>query len=135
MQEALAWLDSWPVGLKLNSELSSCLRLVFTSFVIAWNSGFLAFFCDVPITIVAVELLINIDPFFVFIVAAVSFCGPIGFTLILSLSLDICGILLGHCRSAHGLLKLAVIQQLRLAGSLFNLFRGAYLDCFVYVSS
>ena len=40
LQATLAWLDSWPAGLKLNTELSHFLCVWLRAAVVAWSGTF-----------------------------------------------------------------------------------------------
>lgn len=37
MRTALLWLDNWPAGLKLNTELSRFLYLIFNALLDTWE--------------------------------------------------------------------------------------------------
>lgn len=56
IRNALAWLDHWPAGLKLNTELSRFLCLCFMSLTDIWGSKFILCF-------VIIVRLLN-DPFY-----------------------------------------------------------------------
>ncbi|PVF99115.1 Gpi1-domain-containing protein [Serendipita vermifera] len=107
LKDALAWLDNWPVGLKLNTELSRALCLSFMVLTNIWGRT-LAF--------MAPHL-----PTLIYVLGA---SGRLGVTMMLSLSSDTLSLLTVHIYISY-LAATSVCHYILLtAGSLWNLFRG-----------
>ncbi|KAI0262946.1 N-acetylglucosaminyl transferase component-domain-containing protein [Gloeopeniophorella convolvens] len=106
-REALLWLDDWPAGLKLNTELSSFLVQVFLGVLELWA-----------------YILRSLSPHFPTIVYAVGLSGYGGLTIPLSLSLDIFNALTQHISLSHLGLTSALSYEAFAMRSLWNLFRG-----------
>ncbi|KAH9977239.1 N-acetylglucosaminyl transferase component-domain-containing protein [Lactifluus volemus] len=94
MRDALLWLDDWPEGLKLNTELSSFL----------------------------VHTLLGVLELWAYILPGLSGYG--GLTVPLSLFLDIFSALTLHISLSHTILKKVFSYQIYALRSLWNLFRG-----------
>ncbi|TBU25742.1 N-acetylglucosaminyl transferase component-domain-containing protein [Dichomitus squalens] len=107
MREALLWLNSWPAGLKLNTELSQ-------------------FYCHSLIGLVSVWgwLLEHAAPYFPALVWLIGVGGCCGMTMIVSLLSDSLSLLMAHLYVCYYLSATVFSHQLGLAGSLWNLFRG-----------
>ncbi|KAH9999049.1 N-acetylglucosaminyl transferase component-domain-containing protein [Russula vinacea] len=105
--DALLWLDDWPEGLKLNTELSSFLAHTLLGVLELW-----AYF------------LRSLSPHFPIIVYMTGLSGYGGLTVPLSLFLDIFSALTLHVSLSHLVLKNALSYQISALRSLFNLFRG-----------
>ncbi|TBU39678.1 N-acetylglucosaminyl transferase component-domain-containing protein, partial [Dichomitus squalens] len=107
MREALLWLNSWPAGLKLNTELSQ-------------------FYCHSLVGLVSVWgwLLEHAAPCFPALVWLIGVGGCCGMTMIVSLLSDSLSLLMAHLYVCYYLSATVFSHQLGLAGSLWNLFRG-----------
>ncbi|KAF8609998.1 Gpi1-domain-containing protein [Ceratobasidium sp. AG-I] len=103
----LHWLDNWPVGLKLNTELSNFLCNSFSATIDYWSYGIQA-----------------AAPYFPMLLYCVGCSGIFGMTMILSLLSDILSVLTLHTYVCYLVATTVFARLLRLLGSLFNLFRG-----------
>ncbi|KAH9174264.1 Gpi1-domain-containing protein [Lactarius sanguifluus] len=106
-RDALLWLDNWPEGLKLNTELSSFLLHVFLGVLELWA-----------------YILRSLSPHFPMIVYAIGLSGYGGLTVPLSLFLDLFNALTLHVSLSYLVLKTALSYQTFALRSLWNLFRG-----------
>ncbi|KAG6811582.1 hypothetical protein H0H92_006746 [Tricholoma furcatifolium] len=107
VQQALRWLDSWPAGLKLNTELSRFYAHTFIDLVTLWGDILRKGVPHLPIVIYLIGLLSN---------------G--GMTLAISLLLDVLAILTAHIYVCYVISRAVYQRMLQTAGSLWNLFRG-----------
>ncbi|KAI0003298.1 N-acetylglucosaminyl transferase component-domain-containing protein [Russula compacta] len=105
--DALLWLDDWPEGLKLNTELSSFLVHTLLGVLELWA-----------------YILRSLSPHFPIIVYVTGLSGYGGLTIPLSLFLDIFNALTLHISLSHLVLRKALSYQISALRSLFNLFRG-----------
>ncbi|KAI9446870.1 Gpi1-domain-containing protein [Lactarius indigo] len=106
-RDALLWLDNWPEGLKLNTELSSFLLHVFLGVLELWA-----------------YILRSLSPHFPMIVYAIGLSGYGGLTVPLSLFSDLFNALTLHVSMSYLVLKRALSYQTFALRSLWNLFRG-----------
>ncbi|KAI0303437.1 N-acetylglucosaminyl transferase component-domain-containing protein [Multifurca ochricompacta] len=106
-RDALLWLDDWPEGLKLNTELSSFLVHTLLGVLELWA-----------------YILRLLSPHFPTIAHAVGLSGYGGLTVPMSLFLDIFNALTLHISLSHLILKKALLYQTSALRSLWNLFRG-----------
>ncbi|KAI8989047.1 N-acetylglucosaminyl transferase component-domain-containing protein [Trametes punicea] len=106
-ERALLWLNNWPAGLKLNTELSQ-------------------FYCHTLIGMVSVWgwLLGRAAPYFPALIWTIGIAGSCGMTMIVSLLSDTLSLLTAHLYACYFISTAVFSQQLGLAGSLWNLFRG-----------
>ncbi|KAF8436949.1 N-acetylglucosaminyl transferase component-domain-containing protein [Boletus edulis BED1] len=107
IQRMLLWLDSWPAGLKLNTELSRFYSHGFIGLITRWT-----------------KLLhhgLSLLPAISFVVETASL---LGMTMTLSLSLDLISVLTAHLHACHFISSTIYRHVLLLIGSLWNLFRG-----------
>ena len=104
------WLDSWPAGLKLNTELSQFYCHTFVGLIRLWEKG--------------------LDQITFYIVTVIYMLGCMGkfggITLALSAIMDLIAISTIHIYVCYFFTGLIYHQMLKIAGSLFNLFRGMY---------
>ncbi|KAF9466714.1 N-acetylglucosaminyl transferase component-domain-containing protein [Collybia nuda] len=107
VQRALVWLDSWPAGLKLNTELSRFYSHTFIGLVTAWGGLLLRF--------------ASCSPALIYIIGIVS-CG--GVTLAISVFIDLLAVLTAHIYICYAVSGAVYQRMLKTAGSLWNLFRG-----------
>ncbi|KAF8589996.1 Gpi1-domain-containing protein [Ramaria rubella] len=107
VRDALIWLDHWPAGLKLNTELSRCLCLCFMSLTDIWGRG-----------------LDSLAPYFPVMLRVTGVMGRFGMTMIISLFSDLLSILTGHLYLSYLIATVLFSRQVRVAHSLWNLFRG-----------
>lgn len=106
------WLDSWPAGLKLNTELSWFYCHMFVGLIRFWEKG-----------------LDQITPYAVTIIYVLGCMGKFGgMTLALSATIDLIAIFTIHIYVCYFFTGLIYHQILKIAGSLFNLFRGMCAD-------
>ncbi|KAI0767286.1 N-acetylglucosaminyl transferase component-domain-containing protein [Fomes fomentarius] len=107
MQRALLWLNNWPAGLKLNTELSQFYCHSLVGVVSAWG-----------------WLLSHATPYFPALIWLTGAMGCCGMTMIISLLSDIFSLLTAHLYVCYYISATVFSHQLSLAGSLWNLFRG-----------
>lgn len=107
LQKALIWLDNWPAGLKLNNELSRFLYLILHAALNCWK-----------------EVLVRAIKAFPFVIGVVGISGIFGLSMILALMSDLMSIMTVHITVAYRLIRVGYRNQLLMAKSLFNLFRG-----------
>ncbi|KAH9851050.1 N-acetylglucosaminyl transferase component-domain-containing protein [Lenzites betulinus] len=107
MELALLWLNSWPAGLKLNTELSQFYCHTLVGVVSAWG-----------------WLLARVAPYFPAFVWLIGVSGCCGMTMIVSLLSDALSVLTLHLYACYYISATVFSHQLSLAGSLWNLFRG-----------
>ncbi|KAI0705470.1 N-acetylglucosaminyl transferase component-domain-containing protein [Earliella scabrosa] len=107
MQRALLWLNNWPAGLKLNTELSQfyCHSLVGAVSLWGW-------------------LLKHAAPYFPAVIWVIGAMGCCGMTMIVALLSDALSVLTAHLYVCYYVSATVFSHQLSLAGSLWNLFRG-----------
>lgn len=104
---SLYWLDSWPAGLKFNTELSRFYSHSFSSIVTVWQ-----------------EFLHRSIAYFPLIIFAVGFCSCGGVSLAISLILDMLAISTFHIFICYIVSRAVYHKFLRMFRSLWNLFRG-----------
>ncbi|KAG8963115.1 phosphatidylinositol N-acetylglucosaminyltransferase subunit gpi1 [Tulasnella sp. 419] len=107
IQETLLWLDNWPVGLKLNTQLSRFFCSLFMGITNIWGG-----------------LLLFLYPYFPHVVAFVGISGRFGVTMILSLFSDFLSFSTAHLYVCYIFATVVVSQCLSMSGSLWRLFRG-----------
>jgi len=105
--DALLWLDDWPEGLKLNTELSSFLVYTLLGVLEIWA-----------------YILRALSPHFPTIVYVTGLSGYGGLTVPLALFSDIFNALTLHISLSYLGLKNALSYQIFAMRSLFSLFRG-----------
>ncbi|KAL7284684.1 hypothetical protein ACG7TL_001986 [Trametes sanguinea] len=106
MELALLWLNNWPAGLKLNTELSQFYCHSLIGVVSAWG-----------------WLLARAAPYFPTVIGAIGIAGCCGMTMIVSLLSDTLSLLTAHLYACYYISATVFRHQLSLAGSLWNLFR------------
>ncbi|KZV88868.1 Gpi1-domain-containing protein [Exidia glandulosa HHB12029] len=105
--ESLAWLDSWPVGLKLNTELSSFFHIAFLAITRIFSSAALA-----------------ATPFFPSLVFLLGAIGSCSLSLLLALFTDLLTVLSLNITLSY-LAAAAILRfEWYAAYALFTLFRG-----------
>ena len=126
MRDALLWLDDWPEGLKLNTELSSFLLHVFLGVLGLWACECIQRFGSLRRLSFAPppDILRSLSPHFPMIVYAIGVSGYGGLTVPLSLFLDLFNALTLHVSLSYLVLKKALTYQTFALRSLWNLFRG-----------
>jgi phosphatidylinositol glycan class Q protein len=130
IHSSLTWLDNWPVGLKLNTQLSRFFCLLFMGLTDLWGRTCFSF----PMSCVLVYSLLSdclsiTAPYFPSIIYFIGTSGRLGLTMVLSLLSDLLGILTFHLYICY-LIGTAIFSvQLTTAGSLYNLFRGMLSGC------
>lgn len=107
VQRILLWLDSWPAGLKLNTELSRFYSHGFISLIAQWT-----------------ELLSRCFPLLPVLNSIVEGASLVGMTMAVSLCLDFLSLLTIHFHVCYLISSVIYHHILILAGSLWNLFRG-----------
>ncbi|KAG2133992.1 N-acetylglucosaminyl transferase component-domain-containing protein, partial [Suillus cothurnatus] len=107
-QQILLWLDSWPAGLKLNTELSRFYSHSFMGLIALWNSA--CFRTAIPL----VPMLLS----------ALELGSGFGVTMALAMVCDLVCIFMAHVQLCYLVSVTVYGHLLRLAASLWNLFRG-----------
>ncbi|KAF8558456.1 Gpi1-domain-containing protein [Imleria badia] len=107
IQRVLLWLDSWPAGLKLNTELSRFYSHGFIGLITRWTK--------------LLHYSLSLLPAISFVVETTSL---LGMTMTLSLSLDLISVLTAHLQACYFISSTIYRHVLLLIGSLWNLFRG-----------
>ncbi|OCH93777.1 Gpi1-domain-containing protein [Obba rivulosa] len=107
IQDALMWLNNWPAGLKLNTELSSFVFYIFMTIVKLWA-----------------RVLIALAPYYPVIFWLAGAMGWFGMTAIISLLADLLRFFTAHLWVCYWLSAIVFRHQLGFIGSLWNLFRG-----------
>ncbi|KAF7313201.1 Gpi1-domain-containing protein [Mycena kentingensis (nom. inval.)] len=105
---ALHWLDSWPAGLKLNTELSRFYSHAFSDVVGAWG--------------VALDTISHQLPAILFACGIASTVG--GMTTAIALLSDLAALSTIHVTLCYHISRTLYARFLRTGGSLWNLFRG-----------
>lgn len=104
----LLWLNSWPAGLKLNTELSHFYSHMFVGLVRLWERG-----------------LGQVTPHTADIVYALGVMSTFGgMSLAISAIMDLVAISTTHIYVCYFFTGIIYHRMLKMAGSLFNLFRG-----------
>ncbi|KAL5495298.1 GPI1 [Sanghuangporus weigelae] len=104
---SIHWLDNWPAGLKLNTELSRFLFLVFNALLDSWE--------------VVLKIVGGLLPS---VITIIGISGILGMTMILASLSDLISLLSIHLSISYAITRVAFKTQLLMAKSLFNLFRG-----------
>lgn len=107
VQRVLLWLDSWPAGLKLNTELSKFYANGFMGLIAQWTK--------------LLHYGLSFLPAISFLVETTSL---LGMTMTLSLFLDLVSVLTAHLHACYLVSSTIYRRILMLIGSLWNLFRG-----------
>ncbi|PCH37484.1 Gpi1-domain-containing protein [Wolfiporia cocos MD-104 SS10] len=107
IRQGLMWLNNWPAGLKLNTELSEFYCHTFIGTISIWG-----------------HVLQNAAPYYPSILWIVGAMGCCGMTMIVSLLSDLLNILTLHIYLCYCLSTAAFSLELSLSASLWNLFRG-----------
>ncbi|KIM72498.1 hypothetical protein PILCRDRAFT_81798, partial [Piloderma croceum F 1598] len=108
IQHVLIWLDSWPAGLKLNTELSRFYSHTFIDLVEIWGRALL-------------HESLSYMPSMLYIIGILS-C--LGMTMAISIFSDMLCLFTAHIYACYLISTTVYHQQLKMAGSLWNLFRG-----------
>ena len=128
MCHALLWLNNWPAGLKLNTELSQFYCHTLVGVVSAWGctSSLLpaAHIASLTRPLFHPGLIQRAAPHFPALIWVVGACGCCGMTMIVSLLSDVLSVLTAHLYVCYYISATVFGHQLALAGSLWNLFRG-----------
>ncbi|KAK2465034.1 hypothetical protein APHAL10511_003110 [Amanita phalloides] len=107
IHDLLRWLDSWPAGLKLNTELS---RLYAHSLALL-SHAFSHF----------IHLVVD---HFQLVLVIVSWVSHLGASFALALLIDFVSLLTAHITLSYALSRIVYRRMILSARSLFNLFRG-----------
>ncbi|KAG1804223.1 N-acetylglucosaminyl transferase component-domain-containing protein [Suillus subaureus] len=107
IRQILLWLDSWPAGLKLNTELSRFYSHSFMGLIALWNRGFQSVIPLIPMLLSALEL-----------------GSGFGATMALAMVCDLVCVFMTHVQLCYLVSVTVYGHLLRLAASLWNLFRG-----------
>jgi len=107
-QDALLWLNNWPAGLKLNTELSQFYCHSLLGIILAWNR-------------VLETLLFPSLPQLLYVAGALGTCGM---TMTVSMFSDLLSCFTFHLFVCYRTSAFIYSYQLSIAASLWNLFRG-----------
>ncbi|KAK7460630.1 pig-Q, variant 2 [Stygiomarasmius scandens] len=112
VQWVLRWLDSWPAGLKLNTELSQFYSHTFVDLIAMWGSVLHRGFPYLPAIIYVFGILSSLG-------------GVIGgMTMSISLFSDLLSLCTVHIYVCYVIANTVYARVLSTARSLWNLFRG-----------
>ncbi|KAL1672036.1 N-acetylglucosaminyl transferase component-domain-containing protein [Schizophyllum commune] len=103
----LHWLDSWPAGLKLNTELSRFYAHSFSEIISAWGG-----------------LLGRASAFLPVIIYATGVASFLGVSFSISIVSDVLALATVHTYVCYTVSNAIYSRMLKTAGSLWNLFRG-----------
>lgn len=117
------WLNNWPAGLKLNTELSQFFCYIFIAIVCAWART-LRLDPSVSRTNGSAGILIAIAPYYPVLFWVAGVTGCFGMTIVISLLADVLRFLTAHLSLCYYLSAIVFRLQLGLIRSLWNLFRG-----------
>ncbi|KAG2348626.1 Gpi1-domain-containing protein [Suillus weaverae] len=106
-RQAFLHLFNWPAGLKLNTELSRFYSHSFMGLIALWNRGFRTIIPLIPMLLSALEL-----------------GSALGVTMALAMVCDLVCIFMAHVQLCYLVSVTVYGHLLRLAASLWNLFRG-----------
>ncbi|KAJ3569710.1 hypothetical protein NP233_g4881 [Leucocoprinus birnbaumii] len=104
----LEWLDSWPAGLKLNTELSQFYSHALVGSIQLWEKGLSQVTLHIPSIIYALGIMSTFG----------------GMSLAISAFMDLVAVATFHIYVCYFFAGLVYHRMLKTAGSLFNLFRG-----------
>ncbi|KAG9043766.1 phosphatidylinositol N-acetylglucosaminyltransferase subunit gpi1 [Tulasnella sp. UAMH 9824] len=107
LRETLMWLDNWPVGLKLNTELSHAFCTLFVGLTELWSNA-----------------LDSIAPHLPILISLLGMSGRLGLTMILSILSDALSLLTVHVYCGYLVATAIFSRMLSVFGSLWRLFRG-----------
>ncbi|KAF8646007.1 hypothetical protein AX16_007433 [Volvariella volvacea WC 439] len=107
VQWSLRWLDSWPAGLKLNTELSRFCSHTFIKVVALWG-----------------DVLHSAAPSFSTLIFLAGVMSCMGSTFLISICMDTLALLTVHIYLCYLITNFIYQKMLQTAGSLWNLFRG-----------
>ncbi|KAI0086695.1 N-acetylglucosaminyl transferase component-domain-containing protein [Irpex rosettiformis] len=104
IQRTLLWLNNWPAGLKLNTELSNLYCHLLLSVMIIWN----------PFMLPCIGSLVYVS-------GTIGYCGV---TMTIALLTDILSLFIAHMHLCYVLSLTVFSKQLDAASALWKLFRG-----------
>ncbi|KAJ8585225.1 Gpi1-domain-containing protein, partial [Rhizopogon salebrosus TDB-379] len=107
LRQILLWLDSWPAGLKLNTELSRFYSHSFMGLIALWHRS--------------LRTLIHLLPM---LCSALELGSAFGVTMTLAMVCDLVFVFMGHIQLCYLVSVTVYGHLLRLVASLWNLFRG-----------
>ncbi|KAG0706429.1 N-acetylglucosaminyl transferase component-domain-containing protein [Suillus ampliporus] len=107
IRQILLWLDSWPGGLKLNTELSRFYSHSFMGLISLWNRSFR-----------------TVIPFLPMVFSALELGSAFGVTMTLAMVCDLVCVFMAHVQLCYLVSVTVYGHLLRLTASLWNLFRG-----------
>lgn len=122
-KSSLSWLDDWPVGLKLNTELSHALCQCFIAITDIWSCKYICISCCKYIDC-DLDVLTRSEEHFPTAVFLLGLSGRLGLTFTLSFCSDILSLLTIHIYISYLATTMAFSRVLVTVGSLWNLFRG-----------
>ncbi|KAG8862022.1 phosphatidylinositol N-acetylglucosaminyltransferase subunit gpi1 [Tulasnella sp. 330] len=107
IKDSVLWLDNWPAGLKLNTQLGHFLCLLFLGLADGWAA-----------------CLNRAAPYFSSLIYLFGICGWAGSTMLISLASDTLSVLTVHLYVSYMIATTIFSQQLSVLASLWRLFRG-----------
>lgn len=136
MEWALQWLDSWPAGLKLNTELSRFYSRSFIRLVSLWggkNDKKVCLWMFLTKTLLGIlEQSSTYLPGIIFIIGIMTFGGV---TMMISSFMDLLSLMTLHIYVCYAISNFLYRNMLQTAGSLWNLFRGTFCLSFTDFSA
>ena len=125
VRQGIYWLDNWPAGLKLNTELSHFLFHILTGLLGMWEgTSPRPSYSVLPLTLTFLAIIDHLAIHLPTLIGLLGLSGLLGMTMILSISSDIFRYLTVHLNVTYSLIRMAYKSQLTTTASLFNLFRG-----------
>jgi len=126
LRQILLWLDSWPAGLKLNTELSRFYSHTFMGLIALWHSTCrhsalhpsLTNYCDYTGSF---RTLIYLLPM---VFSVLELGSAFGVTMSLAMVCDLVCVFMAHIQLCYLVSVTVYGHLLRLVASLWNLFRG-----------
>ncbi|KIY44688.1 Gpi1-domain-containing protein, partial [Fistulina hepatica ATCC 64428] len=112
----LFWLDAWPAGLKLNTELSHFYSRLFAYLIRHWG--------DMVEFVFRMHLPLIDAPFLPAVIYALGLASCCGVTITISICADMLSFVTAHLYLCYIVTSVVYHRMLETAGSLWNLFRG-----------
>lgn len=110
--DTLTWLDNWPVGLKLNTQLSRFFRDMFVGLTAAWNEVILSFISQDVLFLANLIYFIGLST------------RILGLTMLLSITVDLLQLCTLHWTIFYRMQQAIFSFFCSSIVSLFHLFRG-----------
>lgn len=130
ISNALYWLDHWPLGIKLNTELSAFLSGAFGQLVELWKGAKPCLNVRGRMFIHPPGILLTIQPWSTICLALTGYACFSGMSMCLAVISDFLAIFTLHIYFGYFIMNTVYQKQLSTLYSLFNLFRGRFQPFF-----